>query len=229
MLPTIPGSRGVSAIIRVAGITTASGAYSFKRVDGVNVRPSLVLIDDPQTGRVARRRRQCANRERILPARSWAWPAPEDRRAHDADGVRPTTWPTAFSTATSTRSGRASGRRWYSFPKNGPKSWAEYARCGPRASADRGGRRRPAFLQRGTAAMDAGAVIAWSSAFNHDELSAVQHAMNLRLQNEAAFFAEYQNEPLPEVEVADDLLSADQIAAKVNGHARGLVPSVART
>ncbi len=44
--------------------------------------------------------------------------------------------------------------------------------------------------------MDAGAVIAWPERYNHDELSAIQHAMNLRLQDEAAFFAEYQNEPL---------------------------------
>ena len=46
--------------------------------------------------------------------------------------------------------------------------------------------------------MDDGAVVAWPERFNHDELSAVQHAMNLRLQDERAFWAEYQNEPLPE-------------------------------
>ncbi|MCA9184759.1 MAG: hypothetical protein R3E01_08995 [Pirellulaceae bacterium] len=39
-------------------------------------------------------------------------------------------------------------------------------------------------------AMDAGAEIAWPERFNHDELSAIQHAMNLRLQDEAAFCAE---------------------------------------
>ncbi|MCW5767036.1 MAG: phage terminase large subunit family protein, partial [Phycisphaeraceae bacterium] len=90
--------------------------------------------------------------------------------------------------------------------------------------ADRGGAEATAFYKANRAEMDVGAEIAWRERFNHDELSAVQHAMNLRLQNEAAFFAEYQNEPLPEIKVADDLLSADQIAARVNGHARGLVP-----
>src|SRR5690606_553550 len=73
-------------------------------------------------------------------------------------------------------------------------------------------------------AMDAGAVVAWPERYNHDELSAIQHAMNLRLQDEAAFFAEYQNEPLP-VETADsDELSADQIAGKTNRMGRGEVP-----
>lgn len=39
----------------------------------------------------------------------------------------------------------------------------------------------------------------WPERFNHDELSAIQHAMNLKLQDEAAFFAEYQNEPLDDM------------------------------
>ena len=69
--------------------------------------------------------------------------------------------------------------------------------------------------------MDAGAIIAWPERFNHDEASAIQHAMNLKLQDEAAFFAEYQNEPLPETLADDDLLTADQIAAKINGMHRG--------
>jgi phage terminase large subunit GpA-like protein len=61
--------------------------------------------------------------------------------------------------------------------------------------------------------------------FNYDELSAIQHAMNLKLQDEAAFQAEYQNEPLPEKGVEDEgLLTADEIASKVNGHKRGEVP-----
>ncbi len=76
--------------------------------------------------------------------------------------------------------------------------------------------RRPSSTGRTAPAMDEGAVIAWPERFNHDELSAVQHAMNLRLQNEAAFFAEYQNEPLPAETAGDDELTPDQIAAKLN-------------
>jgi hypothetical protein len=37
-----------------------------KRADGTSARPSLVLIDDPQTDESARSPSQCANRERIL-------------------------------------------------------------------------------------------------------------------------------------------------------------------
>ena len=75
--------------------------------------------------------------------------------------------------------------------------------------------------------MDEGSKVAWKERFNHDELSAIQHAMNLKLQDEAAFFAEYQNDPLPEETVSDDMLTADQVAAKFNGLERSLVPIAA--
>ena len=71
--------------------------------------------------------------------------------------------------------------------------------------------------------MDAGAVIAWPERHNGDELSAIQHAMNLRLQDERAFWAEYQNQPLPQEEGESDHLNADAIAAKTNGLPRGVV------
>jgi hypothetical protein len=75
--------------------------------------------------------------------------------------------------------------------------------------------------------MDEGSPIAWPERFNHDELSAIQHAMNLKLQDEAAFFAEYQNEPLPEETAGTDELTADQIAGKNNRMARGDIPIAA--
>ncbi len=42
--------------------------------------------------------------------------------------------------------------------------------------------------------------------------------MNLKLQDEAAFFAEYQNEPLPVDSAECDDLTADQIAGKTQPH-----------
>ena len=48
--------------------------------------------------------------------------------------------------------------------------------------------------------------------------------MNLKLQDEAAFFAEYQNEPLPEEAADADELTPDQIADKTNRMLRGDVP-----
>jgi len=48
--------------------------------------------------------------------------------------------------------------------------------------------------------------------------------MNLKRQDEPAFFAEYQNEPLPAEAASDDELTADQIAGKFNLMKHGEVP-----
>ncbi|MFN0132513.1 MAG: hypothetical protein ACKVW3_08305, partial [Phycisphaerales bacterium] len=227
VLPTIAGSVASGAIIRVAGITGRIRGMKHKRVDGVSVRPSLVLIDDPQTDESARSPSQCANRERILAGAILGMAGPGRKIAGlmTLTVVRPDDL--ADRILDRDKHPQWQGERTkmvYAFPK-GEKLWAEYARVRAEGlRADRGIIDATAFYGKHRTAMDEGAVIAWPERFNHDELSAVQHAMNLRLQNEAAFFAEYQNEPLPEVEVADDLLSADQITGKVNGHARGLVP-----
>src|SRR5690606_7326134 len=66
VLPTCAGSEASGAIIRVAGITGRIRGMKHKRADGSSVRPSLVLIDDPQTDESARSPSQCANRERVL-------------------------------------------------------------------------------------------------------------------------------------------------------------------
>ena len=65
--------------------------------------------------------------------------------------------------------------------------------------------------------MDEGAEIAWEARYNPDELSAIQHAMNLRFLDEVAFWAEYQNEPLPEDLGSEEQLSVDMVIHKLNG------------
>ena len=228
VLPTIPGSRASGAIICVSGITGRIRGMKHKRADGSSIRPSLVLIDDPQTDESARSPSQCAAREQILagailglagPGRKIAGlmaltvVRPEDLADRVLDRDKHPQW---------------QGERTkmvYAFPSNAAL-WARYAelwRDGMRA--DRGTAEATGFYRANREAMDEGAVIAWPQRHHPDELSAIQHAMNLRLdRGDVAFWAEYQNEPLPEVQADEDLLTADQIAAKVNGHARGQIP-----
>jgi|GEM_PF-86565 len=227
VLPTITGSRASGAVIRVAGITGRIRGMKFKRPDGQTVRPSLVVLDDPQTDESARSPSQCAARESILagavlglagPGRkiSGIMPCtvirPEDMADRILDREKHPQW---------------QGQRTkmvYSFPTN-EKLWAQYAQV--RADSlrqEKGLSEATLFYREHQDAMDAGSVIAWPERFNQDEASAIQHAMNLRLQNEAAFFAEYQNEPLPEQTGENDLLTADQICVKTNGQPRGLIP-----
>ncbi|MFQ5734586.1 MAG: hypothetical protein ACE5KM_21840 [Planctomycetaceae bacterium] len=68
ILPTIPDSEAGGAIIKVAGITGRIRGMKYKRADGKTVRPSLVVLDDPQTDESARSLSQCANRVGRRPA-----------------------------------------------------------------------------------------------------------------------------------------------------------------
>jgi hypothetical protein len=56
VLPSIDGSPASGGIIKVAGITGRIRGMKHKRADGKTVRPSLVLLDDPQTDESARSR-----------------------------------------------------------------------------------------------------------------------------------------------------------------------------
>lgn len=215
------------AIIKVAGITGRIRGMKFKRPDGKSVRPSLVVLDDPQTDESARSVSQCQQRESILAGAVLGLAGP----GHKISGIMPCTVirPGDMADRILNRDHHPSwqGERTkmvYAFPSD-TKLWDRYAEL--RAEGLRnedGGAAATEFYAQHQEQMDAGAKIAWPERFNHDELSAIQHAMNLKFQDEAAFWAEYQNEPLPEVEVDENELTADQIAAKLNGLPKGRVP-----
>jgi hypothetical protein len=227
VLPTISGSKASGAVIKVAGITGRIRGMKFKRSDGRAARPSLVVLDDPQTDESARSPSQCQHRESILVGAVLGLAGPGKKIA----GIMP---------CTVIRTGDMADRildqdthpEWngertkmvYAFP-TATKPWEEYAKL--RADGMRAGREladATAFYVAHRAEMDAGARVAWEARYNHDEFSAIQHAMNLRLQDEVAFWAEYQNEPLPEVTEESEALTVDAIMVKGNGHDRGVVP-----
>lgn len=227
ILPSIPGSKASGAIIRVSGITGGLRGMKFKRPDGRSVRPSLVIVDDPQTDSSARSPSQCETRERILSGAILGLAGPGKRIA----SIMPCTVIRAGDLA-DTFLDRSKHPEWngvrtklvYSFPTN-EKLWEEYGRIraeGLRAGDD--GRAATEFYRKHRGEMDAGAKVAWPERYNPDELSAVQNAMNLLLRDRRAFYAEYQNEPLPEEESRGDDLTPDQVAAKINRIPRGLAP-----
>jgi phage terminase large subunit GpA-like protein len=75
--------------------------------------------------------------------------------------------------------------------------------------------------------MDRGARIAWPQRHNEGELSALQHAQNLRFRDEAAFFAECQNEPVRTEDAALEIPTPAAITGKISGLARGRLPTEA--
>jgi len=227
VLPTIPDSKASGAIIRVAGIESRIRGMKFKRADGRAVRPSLVVLDDPQTDESARSDQQVRSRMETLNGAILNLAGPGEK----ISGIMPCTVIRPGDMADQILD-RGKHPAWqgertklvYAFPAD-EKLWERYAQIRADSFRNGGDGREATELYRAhRQEMDAGAVVAWPQRHNADELSAIQHAMNLRLQDERAFWAEYQNEPLPEDEGDPDQLTADQIAAKVNGYTRGEVP-----
>ena len=228
VLPTIEGSAASGVILRVAGLTGRIRGMKHKRSDGSTARPDLVIIDDPQTDESARSLTQCASRERLVTGAVLGLAGPGEKIAAImlVTVIRPGDLADVF--LDQQEHPEWNGRRTklvYEFP-TATKLWEEYAE--KRANSLREHhdiRDATAFYAAHREAMDAGARVAWPERFNPDELSALQHAMNIRFQDERAFWAEYQNEPLPESEIeSEDKLDVDELCQRVNGHPRGVVP-----
>ena len=227
VLPTIADSPASGVIVRVAGITGRIRGMKYKRADGKNVRPSLVIIDDPQTSESAGSLEQTRKRVRVLAGDILGLAGPGEK----ISGIMPCTIIRPGDMA-DTILNRQTHPDWngektkmvYKFPKN-MKLWDEYADI--RADAlrtDGNFQAATDFYLAHREAMDEGSEVEWDARFNADEVSALQHAMNLKFRDEVAFMSEYQNEPLPEDMDDDALLSVDEIASKVNGLSQGKVP-----
>jgi len=228
VLPTIKGSSASGAIIRVAGITGRIRGMKFKRPSNAKpVRPSLVIIDDPQTSESANSLEQTRKRVRVLagdvlglagPGQkiSGIMPCTVIRQSDMADQI--------LNSATHPEWNGERTKMIYKFPSD-EKLWEQYSEIRADSLREHGDLRdATAFYEAHRNEMDEGAEIAWKARFNHDELSAVQHAMNLKFQDELAFWGEYQNEPMPENLSEDKIMSADEIARKTNGMKRGEIP-----
>jgi hypothetical protein len=224
VLPTIKDSKASGIIVRVAGITGRIRGMKYKRSDGRSVRPSLVIIDDPQTSESAGSLEQTRKRIRVLSGDILGLAGPGQK----ISGVMPCTIIRPGDMADTILDKQKhpdwngeKTRMVYKFPDN-MKLWDKYADLRAGCLREKGDfSDATEFYRENRKTMDAGAIIAWDARYNHDELSALQHAMNLKLQDEAAFWAEYQNEPMPEDLNEDAIMSADEIATKLNGMRRG--------
>lgn len=228
ILPNIPGSPASGSIIATAGLTGQIRGLNLKRDDGTVLRPSLVLLDDPQTDESARSPSQCDIREAVIKGAVLGLAGPGTSIA-------------AIMPCTVVRRGDLADRmlnrelhpewegqrtplvkRW---PEN-TKLWGEYSDILRRSLQEgTGSEAATTFYSAHRAEMDAGAEIAWPARFNADELSALQNAYNLRIRRgERAFFAEYQNDPIPEEQVDEEALRPEEITERVNRHNRGVLP-----
>jgi len=228
VFPTVEGATASGSIITVTSLDSNIRGQQHTRMDGQVIRPSLVLLDDPQTRQSARSPSQTQFRLQLLNGDVLCMAGPGESISavltctkiyHDdlADQVLD----------------REKNPEWqgectklvYDFPTD-TKLWDRYAQ--ERAESLRmghDGREATEYYRKHREAMDAGARVAWPERYDKaKELSALQHAMNLKLRDEAAFFAEYQNEPVAE-DYAREALTPDEVAAKASGRPSGHVPT----
>ena len=226
VLPSIPKSTARGAIVKCAGITGRIRGMKFKRPDGKSVRPDFVICDDPQTDESARSPSQCVTRETILATAILGLAGPGQKMS----GIMPCTIIRDNDMAMRMLD-REKHPEWqgeltkmvYKWP-DATNLWDEYAeRRAEELRSDGDGSQATAFYADNREEMDKGAIVSWYDRFNEDELSAIQHAYNLRIRDESAFFSEYQNAPVVDSEQSD-ILTTDEIAEKVNGLKRGEVP-----
>jgi hypothetical protein len=231
-LPTMPddacdGVNVSGSTVTVSGLTGALRGQSHTLPTGVVIRPELVILDDPQTRESAMSPSQSASRAAIIKGDVLGMAGP----GREIAAIMPCTvirdGDLAAELLDRQKSPEWGGQRTkmvYAFPAN-LALWEEYGRIlHDSMRADGDGSEATEFYRANREAMDAGSAVAWPARFGARELSAIQHAMNLRLRDERAFFAEYQNEPLPEIDSRPDDLVADHVAARVNRQPRGTVP-----
>lgn len=227
VLATVPGSAASGSIIKVAGLTGRIRGMKHQRADGRSVRPSLVILDDPQTDASAASLPMSVKRERILAGAilGLAGPGKKIAAVCPCTVIRPGDM--ADNLLDPQRHPEWQGERMkalYSFPAD-TAWWEKYAEIYKTCLRDKKPIAAATDLYlRDRRQADAAAIAAWPERFNEDEASAIQHCMNRRIQDEEAFMAEYQQEPLIDQLGDAEQLAAEQVLAKLNGFTHGRVP-----
>ena len=221
VFPTIEDSKSSGSVIMPRGLTGSIRGMQAKTAGGEVLRPDLAFLDDPQTEESAKSSVQCDQREELI-----------EKAVLGLAG--PTTKISALMACTIIQKGDISDRflnherhpEWqgecmkmvYEWPEEQEGLWSEYAqiRREGMGEGDQGAKATEFYRER-RERMDSGAVVAWPERHLADELSALQHAENLRIdRGEAAFQSEYQNDP-QKAHPGLYEITAEVVASKING------------
>lgn len=227
LLPSLPPSPAAGSILRVAGILGRIRGMKHRAPDGRVIRPKLVLGDDLQTDESARRPKDVDRREKNVRKAVLGLAGPGQKLSALLALTVIQTDDLADRLLDKQRHPEWNGRRtqlMYAWPTN-RELWNEYAEIRARGlrNGDEG-RAATEFYRQNRAAMDAGSQPAWPERFNPDEISATQHAENIRFDDPIACAAEYQNQPISSHEIDETGLTPADICRRMNGRSRTVLP-----
>lgn len=225
MFPTVEGSAASGAIITVAGLEADIRGQQRTVWGGRVIRPDLVIGDDPQTRESAKSRQQTDDRMATIQGDVLGLAGPDVK----ISGVFPVTVIRRGDLADRLLDREESpdfhGERTqlvYGWPKNF-NLWTQYQEIRQNDLRNGGnGSAATEFYADNFDAMNEGVSAAWDERKFPEQLSGVEYAMCLYFRDEAAFAAEYQNEPIETGD--DDTLSEDALAKRANVYKRGEVP-----
>jgi len=241
VFPTIPGSPSSGAIIVPRGLTGRLRGMKVK-IEGVgDVRPSLFLLDDPQTDESAKSPTQCDVREslvlgavlgsgggkdRVAAFMPCTIIHPDDLAARFLDREAKPEWHGTTRSLVKTFP-TIIEQAWEKSPGLMPDIWKEYQNI--RNDDFRLDMIIPknanAFYREHQDQLEAGAEVDNPQRILPGDVSPLQTAMNYYFdRGREVFFAEYQNTPesLSSVEVK---VTPEIVASRVNGFAHREVPS----
>lgn len=227
VFPTIEGSQASGVCITTAGMN-GSDIRGLARTmpDGRKVRPSLVLIDDPQTRESAQSETQCAYREKIIKSDVLGMAGPGKKLACCIAMTVVAEDDVAQRLLDRTKNPEFRGER-YQLLEAEPENlalWDEYRQIREAELKNDGdGSQSTEFYRQHREEMDKGAKPTWLDRYNDDEISAVQHAMNLKFRDLAAYLSEYQNMPARE-DNDGDYFDASKVTVCTSGFPRGHIP-----
>ncbi len=243
-LPTVPAPPNVAkkkgeiaktsgSVIGVSGLTGDGIRGSLKTLlDGSQLRPDFVLLDDPQTDESSTSPSQNTTREKLISGAVLGMAGPgkkisavmpctvinqDDMADRLLDREKHPLW-------------RGTRTQMLSSMPTNMEEWDKYFEVYQACALLEPPNFKEAnkLYRRKRKVLDAGAEATWPERKNDDEVSAIQHAMHLYCRDQLAFASEYQNDPINE-EFTETYLSKPEILAKQHAQKRGLVPQEAAT
>lgn len=217
------------AIIECCGILGRVRGMVHTAANGAQVRPDLFILDDPQTDRSAVSTTQVHRRLSIITGAVLGLAGPDVSIAGFATVTVIAEQDVADQLLDREKFPDWQGKRYqmvYAWPTN-MALWEEYAVLRAEGLRTEGNiAKATAFYAANREAMDAGAVVAWADRKKPGELSGLQSAFNQKLRSPGTFDAEFQNQP-KEQSTDVDMISIDDIEAKLSNYTRGELPTEA--